>query len=126
MASNTTRRSGRRGRMAMAAEMARGANRPGSPGVGARLGAIPRMIKATLAGRYPYLSRGRLALLALGAGYIISPIDVIPEAFLLFLGVFDDLGVAALIIGSLFAETDRFLEWERTLSQTVDAEVIDG
>ncbi len=126
MASNTGRRSGRRNRMAMAADMAREASRPGGPGVGTRLGAIPRMIRATMAGRYPYMTRGRLALLAVGAGYIISPIDVIPEAFLLFLGVFDDLGVAALILGSLFAETDRFLEWERTAHQTADSHVVDG
>lgn len=121
--SNLNTAAARRSRLAAAAKVAQDASRPGSPGVGARLGAIPRMVGASLAGRYPFLGKGKLALLGLGVGYIVSPIDVVPEALLLLLGTVDDIGVALAIAGALFAETDRFLEWERAFT---DPRVVDG
>ena len=111
----------RAGRISAAMRVLRQARQPGSPGFGARIGAIPRMIGATLSGRYPGLSRAKLLLLAAGAGYVISPIDAVPEAFLLFLGTVDDIGIAMWLAGALLVETDQFLAWERG-SQVVDGE----
>ena len=69
--------------------------KPGTPGLGKRLSAIPRMIKATVKGEYD--GGTRLALLAASAVYIVSPIDAVPELFLLVLGVVDDLAMADLL-----------------------------
>ena len=52
------------------------------------------MIKAIAAGEYD--GGLRLALMAAAALYIVSPIDAIPEAFLLFLGLIDDAFVVDL------------------------------
>ena len=71
------------------------------------------MISASASGRYPGLSRLKLALLGVGVAYVVSPIDAIPEAFLFLLGLADDVAVAVYLAGALFAETDNFLEWER-------------
>lgn len=103
----------RRGRLSAAARVLREARKPGSPGVGARLVAVPRMIGATLTGKYPGLSRAKLLLLGAGAGYIVSPIDAVPEAFLLAFGVVDDIGIAMWLATALLLETDQFLAWER-------------
>jgi hypothetical protein len=103
----------RKGRIGAAWGVLKQARQPGSPGIGARIGAIPRMIGATLTGRYPGMSRARLLLLAAGTGYIVSPIDAMPEMFMLFLGVADDIGVAVWLAGALLVETDHFLAWER-------------
>jgi uncharacterized membrane protein YkvA (DUF1232 family) len=111
----------RRGRLSAAARVLRESRRPGSPGLGARIAALPRMIGATLSGRYPGLSRAKLLLLGASVGYIVSPIDVVPEAFLLLLGTVDDIGVAVWLASALLVETDHFLAWERAKG-TVDGE----
>lgn len=85
----------------------------GGPGLAARLGAMPRMIWATLRGRYD--GGGRLLLMALGIIYVISPIDALPELFLALIGLVDDLFVVSWVAGAFIAETDRFLLWEKGL-----------
>ncbi len=89
-----------------------GRRRPGAPGVGRLLAAFPRMIIATLTGRYPGLQPGRLGLMLLAALYIVSPIDLIPEAALLVAGLADDAFVLAWLAGALLSETEAFLDWE--------------
>ncbi|WP_073258459.1 YkvA family protein [Cryptosporangium aurantiacum] len=106
----------RKTRLAAAAKVAREASRPGSPSIAARLGAIPRMIAASASGRYPGLSRLKLAFLGVGVAYVVSPIDALPEAFMFLFGLADDVAVAVYLAGALFAETDQFLEWERTVA----------
>jgi uncharacterized membrane protein YkvA (DUF1232 family) len=106
----------RKTRLAAAAKVAKEATRPGSPSLGARIGAIPRMIAASASGRYPGLSRLKLAFLGVGVAYVVSPVDAFPELFLFLLGLADDVAVAVYLAGALFAETDDFLEWERTVA----------
>jgi uncharacterized membrane protein YkvA (DUF1232 family) len=71
------------------------------------------MVGDALAGRYAALGRGRLALLGLALAYLVSPIDLVPEAFVPLLGLADDGVVALWLAGAFLAETDRFLAWER-------------
>ncbi len=92
--------------------------RPGSPGLGDRLRALPRLAVAAVSGHYPE-ARGRLALLVLGLAYLVSPVDLVPEAFLGLLGLGDDAVVALWLAGSFLAETDRFLGWEKSSRPTV-------
>jgi uncharacterized membrane protein YkvA (DUF1232 family) len=98
--------------------------KPGTPGVGERLSAIPRMIGATMRGEYD--GKGRLTLMAMSAFYIASPIDVVPEGFLLLLGLVDDAAVAAWFAGAVLDETERFLEWERQRARTIPGHVVPG
>ena len=63
--------------------------------------------------RGEYDGAGRLVMMGLAGGYIISPIDAIPEMFVFVLGLVDDAAVAAYFAGALMDETERFLEWER-------------
>jgi uncharacterized membrane protein YkvA (DUF1232 family) len=93
------------------------AGRRGGPPVSKRLAALPRMLKATAKGEYD--GGLRVALMAGAAAYIISPIDLIPEAFLLVLGLADDAVMIAWLAGAVLAETERFLEWERERARTV-------
>ena len=88
--------------------------RPGSPDLGERARAVPRMVGDALSGRYAALGRGRLALLGLALAYLVSPIDLVPEAFVPLIGLADDGVVALWLAGAFLAETDRFLVWERS------------
>jgi uncharacterized membrane protein YkvA (DUF1232 family) len=91
----------------------RTAMRPGSPGMGERLTAVPRLFLATFRGEYAGTTRGRL-LLVLGAiAYIVSPVDFVPEAFLSVLGLADDALVFSWVAASVVNETEAFLAWER-------------
>lgn len=99
----------------------RDARRPEGLGLGQRFRAVPRLFWASMTGRYRHLARSRLALFALAAAYVISPVDLMPEAAMWFLGVADDIGVAAWLAGALLVETDRFLAWERAGRPSADS-----
>ena len=79
------------------------------------------MLRGALSGQYPALSRGRLGLIVLALAYLVSPIDLVPEAFLALLGLTDDAVVALWLGGAFLAETERFLEWEREQPTVIDA-----
>jgi uncharacterized membrane protein YkvA (DUF1232 family) len=96
------------------------ARRPGEPGVGDRLRALPRMLRASVSGHYPHLGKGRIALVLLALAYLVSPVDLVPEVFLTLLGLTDDALVAFWLGGTFLAETGRYLEWERRQPVVID------
>jgi len=111
------------------ARVLRDARRPGSPGLGERFAALPRLLRSAASRRYHGLATGRLALMALAVAYILSPIDLMPEALFWVFGVADDAAVAAWLAGAVLLETDRFLVWERTdpdNASTEGASVVQG
>jgi uncharacterized membrane protein YkvA (DUF1232 family) len=85
---------------------------PGSPGLQERAGSVPRLVRATLDGRYTGISKGRLVLMLAATGYIVSPLDLIPEAVVPILGIADDALVLSWLATRFIEETERFLEWE--------------
>jgi uncharacterized membrane protein YkvA (DUF1232 family) len=89
----------------------------GGPTLSRRLAALPRMLKATA--RREYDGGVRVALMAAAAAYVISPLDLIPEAFLLVVGLADDAVMITWLAGAVLAETERFLEWERQPDRVV-------
>ncbi len=95
------------------ARAVRMAVRPGGPSMGERAGAVPRMVRATFSGEYVGVSKGRLLLLLGAAGYLVSPLDLIPEAVLPIIGLADDALVLSWLATRLVEETEAFLEWEK-------------
>jgi uncharacterized membrane protein YkvA (DUF1232 family) len=106
-------RSRRVSTLAALARALRSATRPGEPGIGDRMRAVPRWVAATLSGAYPGTNRGRLVTLAAGLLYLLSPVDLLPEALLPVVGLADDAMVVAWLAGQLLGETEEFLRWER-------------
>jgi uncharacterized membrane protein YkvA (DUF1232 family) len=96
--------------------------KPGTPGLGKRIAAIPRMIAATMRGEYD--GRSRLAMMVVAAMYMVSPVDLVPEAVFLVLGLVDDAAVAAWFAGAVLDETERFLAWERQRATTIPGEFV--
>jgi hypothetical protein len=94
----------------------------GGPSLGTRLAALPRMIKAT--GRGEYDGGLRVALMAAATAYVVSPIDLVPEAFLTIFGLADDALMATWLAGSVLAETERFLEWEARRGAVIPGKVV--
>jgi uncharacterized membrane protein YkvA (DUF1232 family) len=91
--------------------------RHGGPTVGKRLAALPRMLKATAKGEYD--GGVRVAMMAAATAYVISPIDLIPEAFFLVFGLADDAVMITWLAGTVLSETARFLEWEKQRDRVV-------
>jgi uncharacterized membrane protein YkvA (DUF1232 family) len=89
----------------------------GGPSLGRRLAALPRMIKATTRGEYD--GGMRVAMMAAMTAYVVSPIDVIPEAFVLVFGLADDALMITWLAGTVLSETERFLEWEKERARVV-------
>ncbi len=102
----------------------RASRRPGAPGIGAQLAAAPRMLGASLSGRYPHLARGRIVLAVIGLLYVLSPVDFVPEVLLGPLGLGDDALVTAWVVGAVLGETDRFLRWEAQQRRVVVGQVV--
>jgi len=93
--------------------------KPGSPSFADRARALPRMVGGALTGRYSVLTRGRVAMLVLAVAYLVSPVDLVPEAVLSVFGLLDDGVVALWLGGALLVETQRFLDWEADGHPTV-------
>lgn len=91
----------------------RSAVRPGGPGLGERLSALPRLLRATVRGEYRGTTTGKMFLVAAAAAYVLSPVDLVPEAFLTLFGLADDAMVVTWIAATVVNETDAFLAWER-------------
>jgi uncharacterized membrane protein YkvA (DUF1232 family) len=94
----------------------------GGPSMGKRLAALPRMIKASTRGEYD--GGMRVALMAAATAYVVSPIDVIPEAALLVFGLADDAVMIAWLAGAVLSETNRFLEWEKSRDAVLPGSVV--
>ena len=91
---------------------------------------IFKMIKKWRKGTYPMKSID-IILPLLGALYILSPIDLLPEVAIPVLGVMDDLAVLYLVIPKLIKEVDKFLLWEAQQkyssgeTKIIDAKIIE-
>ncbi|OLM01735.1 hypothetical protein Ae406Ps2_1735c [Pseudonocardia sp. Ae406_Ps2] len=97
--------------------------RPGEPGPVERFRALPAMVGDAWRGTYPHLGRGRVALFLAALAYLVSPVDLVPEAFLTVFGLGDDAIVAMWLGGALLVEADRYLGWRRTAPAVVDGQV---
>lgn len=78
-----------------------------------RTRAVPRMLGAKLRGRYPELGGGKLFMMLVLVGYILSPIDFIPELIFSVFGLVDDIAVAVWLTTMALGESERFVVWER-------------
>lgn len=94
----------------------------GGPSLGRRLGALPRMIRATM--RREYDGGLRVALMTAATVYVVSPIDAVPEAFLWVFGLADDAVMITWLAGSILSETGRFLEWEAQRAAIIAGSVV--
>ncbi|MEJ8277314.1 YkvA family protein [Pseudonocardia spirodelae] len=97
--------------------------RPGEPGAVERVRALPAMAGDAWRGSYPHLGRGRVAMFLLAAAYLVSPVDLVPEALLSVFGLGDDAVVAMWLGGALLVEADRYLGWRRTGGPLVEGQV---
>lgn len=91
-------------------------NTGGRVSVWQRALAVPRMLGAKLRGRYPELGNGKLFAMLVMAGYIVSPIDFVPELFFSVFGLVDDVGIAVWLTTMLLGESERYVEWERDVT----------
>ncbi|MEO3742137.1 YkvA family protein [Plantactinospora sp. B5E13] len=94
----------------------------GGPSLGRRLGALPRMVRATLRGEYD--GGLRLAMMTAATAYVVSPIDAMPELMMLLFGLADDALLVTWLAGAVLAETERFLVWEARRESVVPGHVV--
>ena len=85
----------------------------GPTGFLARLASLPRLVLDVATGRYTGISRSRLLLIALAVGYVLSPVDLLPEVLLTVPGLADDALVAGWIVTALLAATAGSQAWRR-------------
>lgn len=89
------------------------ASGPGSPSLFARIRALPRLVRSVRSGEYPGMSSMDLAMVLAGVGYVVSPIDLVPEGLLLAVGLVDDVLVVGWVVATLVRETEAFIAWEQ-------------
>ena len=81
----------------------------GTAGFGARLQAVPAMIRDTLSGEYDGLGKGRLFAMVLALAYLVSPIDLVPEALLTIPGLVDDTAIAVWLLAAAVTSAEVYL-----------------
>jgi uncharacterized membrane protein YkvA (DUF1232 family) len=89
-----------------------------------RLGALPRLFRSASSGSYRGWDSRRVLGLVVGAVYVLSPVDVVPEVVLGLFGLADDALVAAWLAGAVLAEVDGFLDWEKAEQKVVRGDVL--
>ncbi|MBN9734675.1 MULTISPECIES: YkvA family protein [unclassified Pseudonocardia] len=119
-ASATSRRAGRTAAFTALFRALTRRGGPGEPGPAARVRALPSMVGDAWRGTYPHLGKGRMATFLLALAYLVSPVDLVPEAFLAVLGLTDDAVVAMWLGGALLVEADRYLGWRRSAPVVID------
>lgn len=110
--------------LGLIAREARSATTLGAPSLMSRLLSLPRLIRGVVSGEYPGASAGRLIAMAAALLYVLSPIDLVPEAVVPLLGFADDAVLIAWLAASLNRETEAFLGWERMRRNTVRSTVV--
>lgn len=117
----------RRRRTAAYTAAAAAAMSEGPTGFGSRVASIPRLLRDTANGRYQGLTRGRLALMALALVYILSPVDLMPEALLAIPGLADDAAVGAWLVAAVLGATTAYRAWESgQAAPATDPRVVPG
>jgi len=105
------------------------ATRPGGPTMTERAQSVPRLVRAIRSGEYRGTSVGRLLMMLAAAGYLVSPVDLLPEGILGVFGLADDAMVGSWLAAQLVTETEEFLAWERSSGRrtgpSVPGEVVD-
>lgn len=89
-----------------------------------RLLALPRLLVRARSGAYRGWDRRRAAAVALGLLYVVSPVDLVPEAVLGLFGLADDAVLLAWLAGAVLDEVDSYLDWERRGSRVVSGDVV--
>lgn len=97
------------------------ASRRGLITVGRDLQAALRMVRETLAGRYPHAPKRTLVAILAGAIYLVNPLDLVADV-LPVVGLVDDLAVLAWIAHLVGRDLDEFLAWEREWGNSIDVE----
>lgn len=98
----------RRSRKAAYTVAATAAMSEGPLSFGQRVACLPGLVRDTVNGQYDGLGRGRLAMMVVALVYIVSPVDLLPEALLTLPGMMDDAAVAAWLIASLMGATTAY------------------
>lgn len=102
----------------------RAGSQPGTASVSERIRLVPAMLADSLAGRFPALSRTRLAMLLLGVLYIVSPVDLVPESALLLLGLTDDVLVAGWVVATTVDAAGEYAMWRRAVTYPAPSSVV--
>ena len=117
MASGHRGRSARWGLLGTIGMALRAATAPGSPSLSQRLAALPRLLRAVGRGDYRHASAGQLLGMLAALLYVLSPVDIIPEAVFGVFGIVDDAMVATWLARSVVEHTDAFLAWESAVAR---------
>lgn len=123
MATTTSRRPVRWRQLAAVGAAATATESRGGHGLGTRLGALPRLVRAVRRGEYAGADMVKLSMMLGAVGYVVSPVDLLPEALLAFVGLADDALVIGWLAVTLVRVTDDFLDWEAN-RDAVPGEVI--
>ena len=79
------------------------------------------LLKDWMAGRYPVIPWTVVATLVGALLYVLSPLDLIPD-FIPVVGFTDDAGVFAMALSFAGSYLEKYREWKRQRTETIDAE----
>jgi uncharacterized membrane protein YkvA (DUF1232 family) len=90
--------------------------------LGDEMKVLLRLVRAYATGEYRQVPLESMLLIVAGVGYVVSPLDLIPD-FVPGAGALDDLTVLSFVLGIVRRHLDEFLAWERR--DAIDIEVVE-
>lgn len=68
-------------------------------------------------GRYTGISRGAIAVVVFTLGYVVSPLDAVPD-FIPLAGLLDDATLVGLCLTAIDSELEKYIRWRETRNRT--------
>jgi uncharacterized membrane protein YkvA (DUF1232 family) len=93
----------------------------GRHSLGQRIGAVLPMLRDAFTGRWVDAPRFKLLAGLAGIGYVLSPLDLMPEVLLGPFGLGDDLAIAALAVAALLGSAEDWLDRDYAAPDTAGA-----
>jgi uncharacterized membrane protein YkvA (DUF1232 family) len=87
--------------------------------LGDQIRRLGRLIRAYADGSYRDISVGSIVLAVAAVLYLVTPVDLVPDA-IPGVGLVDDATVLAFVLGKLRYELERFAAWERADAITIE------
>lgn len=78
--------------------------------LGKRIGALLPMLRDAFTGRWVDAPRFKLLAGLIGIGYVLSPLDLLPEVLMGPFGLGDDLAIAVVSVAALLGSAESWLD----------------
>lgn len=96
----------------------------GAPTLWQMVVGFPKLIGATMSGKYSQGSRPKIIGMLLAVVYILLPVDALPESIMGLFGLVDDAVVMTWLAGAVIDESTAYSRWRQSKTSVDSPDVV--